>query len=77
MTDATPLPYIKPWYTSRTIWSASISALCAILSLVGHNIDAGAQAQLVDALVNIANGASVIAGLAAAYYRTKATKSIQ
>lgn len=62
----------KNWWQSKTIWSALISAVAGLLAVTGHNIDAGTQTVLVNALVNVADGVTVVASMAAAYYRTKA-----
>jgi hypothetical protein len=65
------------WYQSRTIWSAIISAVAAAVAITGHNIDAGTQVQVVNAVVDFANGVSIVAGLLAAWYRTRATTTIK
>jgi hypothetical protein len=65
------------WWQSRTIWSALIAALSGIAAITGHNIDAGDQATLVNALTSIANGVAVIASLASVYYRAKASSAIK
>lgn len=66
----------KPWWQSKTIWSALIAALCAGLSLAGHNIDAGTQAVLVTNITNILDGAAAIAGIIASICRASSTTTL-
>lgn len=65
------------WWQSRTIWSAIIAAVGGVVAVTGHNIDAGTQVQVVNAIVDLANGISVIAALAAGWYRTRVTTTIE
>ena len=67
---------LKTWWQSKTVWAALISAVCAVLAITGHHINSDTQAQLVNEFVDIANGISIVSGIAAAYYRTKATAQI-
>lgn len=65
------------WWASRTIWSALISAVAGILAVTGHNIDPGTQAQLVNGLVDVANGLSIVFSILAVYYRRKTNVGIK
>lgn len=66
----------KPWWQSKTVWAALVAAACALLSLIGHNIDAGTQAIMVNNIVNILDGASVLFGILASIFRAKASKTL-
>lgn len=66
----------KPWYLSKTVWAALVSAVAAALSLIGHSIDPGTQAVLVNDLTASADLVATVAGIIAAVSRTQATTTI-
>ena len=66
-----------PWWQSRVILAALVSAVTGALAMTGHNIDAGTQANIVTALADVAQGVSVIAAISATYYRTQVTAPIK
>lgn len=66
----------KNWWQSKGVIAALIAAISGIISLTGHNIDAGTQAVLVNQISSVADAVTVIAGLAAGFFRAKATTTI-
>lgn len=66
----------KKWWQSKGIWSALIAAVAGVVSLTGHTIDPGTQAVLVNQISSVADAVTVIAGLAAGWFRAKATTTI-
>lgn len=76
MTDlsATVQGTVKPWYQSRTIIGAAVTALSAIAGLTGHGLPMELQGQAVDLLAGV--GGLVGAGLSF-WGRLKATAAIR
>lgn len=62
-----------PWWQSKTILGAAVAILASVGGLLGLNLDASLQSQLVD-LVTAVGG--VIGGALAWYGRVVATKKI-
>ena len=50
----------KPWYLSKTIWGALIAVAASVLGVGGVDFDLGAQAQLAEALVQLAGASGAI-----------------
>jgi hypothetical protein len=65
------------WWASRTMWAAVVTVLASGLALAGHTIPPEQQSQLTNGLADLANGLSVVAGLAAAYYRSRTSVGIK
>lgn len=66
----------KPWYTSKTLWAAIIATISGLVSLTGHVIDAGTQAQLVNTVTSVADGITTIAGIVAAVGRSTSNTTL-
>lgn len=65
---------IKTWLTSRVVWSALMGIISTVAGQYFNiTIDEATQAQIVDAVFSLITVAS---GIAAIYYRIKATKKI-
>ncbi len=63
----------KPWYLSKTIWGSLISVAAAFTGMIGLSLDAAAQVQIADALVQMVGAAGA---LLAIYGRLSATQVI-
>ncbi|MEO0329211.1 MAG: hypothetical protein AAF217_11525 [Pseudomonadota bacterium] len=63
----------KAWYESRTIWGALIAVAASVFDAAGLTMDAGAQAQLSEAMVQFVGAAGAIV---AVYGRISATRMI-
>lgn len=63
----------KPWYLSKTIWGSLVAVAASLAGIAGVPIEAGAQGQIADALVQ-AIGA--VGALVAIYGRLTATNVI-
>lgn len=66
----------KNWWQSKTIWSAIVTLIATLASIAGHNIDSGAQTNLVNGLTVAAEGVALIAGTLTPYFRKTATTII-
>ena len=63
----------KPWYLSRTLWGAFVSAAAALGGTLGIQADAAMQTELVDAIVRVCGA---LGALYAVYGRFQATERI-
>jgi hypothetical protein len=63
----------KPWYLSKTIWGSLVAIAAAIASAFGMPLGGDLQAQLVEALLQVAGA---VGGLVAIYGRLTATDII-
>ena len=63
----------KAWYESKTIWGALIAVVASAVSTLGYTIDASAQSELSDAVVQIVGALGAIIAL---YGRLTATRVI-
>jgi phytoene dehydrogenase-like protein len=63
----------KPWYLSKTIWGALVSVAATLAGMLGLPVDAGGQAALTDALLQVI---SAVAGIVAILGRVSATSRI-
>lgn len=79
MTDQTSRNVVefKPWWASKTIWAAVVAGISAIAALIGHNINAGTQAQLINQLSDIANMVAILASVATGLFRAISTAKIK
>lgn len=53
----------KPWYTSKTIWGAAVAIVATILSMMGFDLDDAAQAQVVEAALQLVTAAGAIVAI--------------
>jgi uncharacterized membrane protein len=66
--------YIKPWWQSKSIWGSIVSVAALVASaLLGVNIDASTQAEVVNIILTITGAAG---GALAVYGRVVADKAI-
>lgn len=63
----------KPWYLSKTIWSALISVAATLGAMFGFSVDAAGQSALAEALLQTV---SAVAGIVAILGRMSATSRI-
>ncbi len=63
----------KPWYLSRTVWSAAIAVLASLAGLAGISVPGGDQSALVDTILQLAGAGGALAAIAG---RLAATKKI-
>lgn len=63
-----------PWYASRTIWAGAVGVMVPVIGMAFHITVTDAQIQEVVTDLTIIGGA--VSGLAAIYYRVKASKPI-
>ncbi|QKV18622.1 hypothetical protein [Oricola thermophila] len=64
---------VKPWYLSKTIWSALVSVGATCGAMFGVPVDAGSQAALTEAILQ---AVSAVAGIVAILGRVGATSRI-
>lgn len=62
---------MKPWYRSRTIWSAAVAVLASLAGLAGIDIGSGEEATLVDAILQIASAGGAVAAIVGRLAATK------
>ncbi len=60
----------KPWYMSKTIWGSLVSVAAALAAAFGFSVDAGTQAEIAEAAVQLAG---IAGALVAIYGRLTAT----
>jgi len=63
----------KPWYLSKTIWGSLVAIAAAIASAFGMPLGSDLQAQLAEALLQVAGA---VGGLVVIYGRLTATDII-
>ena len=63
----------KQWYHSKTIWGALIAVGSSLISALGITIDATAQNEIADAMIQLIGA---IGAVAAIYGRLSATEII-
>ena len=65
------MPENKPWYLSKTIWSAGIAVLASVASLAGLSVTGAEQSVLVDSILQIASAGGAVAAIAGRLAATK------
>jgi len=63
----------KPWYLSKTIWSALVSVAATLGAMLGLPVDAAGQAALTEAILQTV---SALAGIIAILGRVAASSRI-
>ena len=63
----------KNWYASRTIWGGIIAAAASVFGSFGMSLDAGNQAELTDAVVQLVGAMGAVVAI---YGRLNATDVI-
>lgn len=63
----------KQWYRSKTIWGALLAVGSAVIGALGITIDAAAQAEIADAMVQLVGALGAIVAI---YGRLSATEII-
>ena len=53
----------KPWYTSKTIWGALVAILATLASMMGFDLDSDAQADLVEAALQLVTAAGALVAI--------------
>lgn len=53
----------KPWYLSRTIWSAAVAVLASLAGLAGVNVTGTDQTALINAVLQIAGAGGAVAAI--------------
>jgi len=61
----------KPWYLSKTIWSAAIAVLASLAGLAGIDVTGPEQATLTDSILQIASAGGAVAAIAGRLAATK------
>ncbi len=67
------MTHSKPWYQSKTIWGSLIAMIAGIGSAFGLDLDATAQAGLVDGILSLITAAGAVLAI---YGRFSATSFI-
>lgn len=63
----------KPWYLSKTIWSALVSVAATLAAMFGLDVDASGQSALAEAILQTV---SAVSGIVAILGRFTATSRI-
>ena len=63
----------KPWFLSKTIWSALVSVAATLAAMFGFSVDAVGQSALAEAMLQTV---SAVAGIVAILGRVGATSRI-
>ena len=61
----------KPWYLSRTIWSAALAVLASLAGLAGFDVTAAQQATLVNSVLQIVSAGGAVAAIAGRFAATQ------
>lgn len=63
-----------PWYTSRSLWGAAVSAASGVMLVTGHAIDPALLGPITDIVLGVA---TVVGSVVAAEGRITATKRLR
>jgi len=61
----------KPWYLSKTIWSAAIAVAASIAGLAGIDLTGAEQGTLVDSILQVVSAGGAVAAIVGRVAATK------